>query len=355
MIKVFEAKLPSFTNLRPFIEEIDKSRVYSNNGPLSFLLEQRIARLVGLPSENIAVCANGTLGLQGLIATSEISTEELISPSWTFVATPLAIRGANKKIVFADIDTETWALDEKYIGEGSLYVLPFGYPINLEKITKSINPKKQSLIIDAAASLANYKFFDFESKHRFAAMLSLHATKLIGAGEGGVVISNDPLWIRKFKSWTNFGFEGTRESRSLGQNAKMSEYTAAVALASLDLWPDHAIKYESLTQICSKITLEVGYACQPSMSEGFISPYWIVKLNSKASKLKLIERLNESHIEWRDWWSYGCHKMKAFRNSERIGQLKNTTELASRTIGLPFHLNLKPNELRLVASMLEDL
>ena len=67
--------------------------------------------------------------------------------------------------------------------------------------------------------------------------ISFHATKCFATGEGGCAVATDTDWILRIGQALNFGFQMTRESRSAGINGKMSEYHAAVGLASLMAGP----------------------------------------------------------------------------------------------------------------------
>lgn len=349
MIRVAVPKMPSISDLTPYLLRIEQTEIYSNNGPLKMELEETVAKLFNLSPKNIAVCSNGTVGLTGLLETSGLQPKhKIVIPSWTFVATPISVIQAGFKPIFADVDMTTWALKAEYIKSSSIYVSPFGLPVCLPEIESRLNRENQTLIIDAAASLANYKYFDLSSKNRFAIMLSLHATKLIGAGEGGIVISNDVEWIQEFKKWTNFGFAGSRESVVSGSNAKMSEYSASVALASIKNYHKNYEVFKKLTDNCHLGTIKLSFTTHPAMSMGYVSPYWIVKLDNSDQKRQLIAELNRLEIEWRDWWGQGCHPMKKFLEINKLGAMENTKILSGQTIGLPFHHKLKEDDLGLI-------
>jgi len=67
-------------------------------------------------------------------------------------------------------------------------------------------------------------------------MISLHATKAFGVGEGGLVLSTSEQVIHRLRQVCNFGIWGSEEGQILGYNGKLSEYHAAVGLAALDGW-----------------------------------------------------------------------------------------------------------------------
>ena len=87
------------------------------------------------------------------------------------------------------------------------------------------------VIMDAAAG------FDTAVLSPIPTIVSLHATKALGCGEGGFVMSTDKELISRITGRSNFGFMSRREAMSVGTNAKMSEYHAAVGLSALDEWP----------------------------------------------------------------------------------------------------------------------
>lgn len=95
------------------------------------------------------------------------------------------------------------------------------------------------VVIDAASSFGTVTSEEDEASHfgrgfEGAVVFSFHATKSFGIGEGGLVYSMNHDLIKRIRQSGNFGFSSSRESVLQGLNSKMSEYTAAVALATLD-------------------------------------------------------------------------------------------------------------------------
>jgi dTDP-4-amino-4,6-dideoxygalactose transaminase len=221
-------------------------------------------------------------------------------------------------------------------------VLPFGDDLAIDRLPGKI----ELVVVDAAASFDALKLLEFKSSKRVGIVISLHATKLLGAGEGGVFISNDTEWVIRFKKWTNFGFSdgAVRESEFLGTNAKLSEYAAAVALASLDSWADRRSKLQDLNAVALDISLNAGLSPIAALRKNYATPYWIVETKSRIQKLEICERLKSGGISFRDWWAGGCHKMLAYRNVPRM-ELRNTELLSDIQLGLPFHNQLSANDL----------
>jgi dTDP-4-amino-4,6-dideoxygalactose transaminase len=350
-LQIYVPRIAKYHKIRPYLRRIDKSKMYSNFGDLNNELERRLANHLNIDSENIALCSNGTLALMGLCQT--ISPEKRIfrSPSWTFTATPLAITQSGHKLRFIDIDEKTWESNLPNQDHYGIHVLAFGSPLGVVHERKSkIAPP---LIIDAAASFMNLNFNNYPKNRDWAMMVSLHATKGLSAGEGSFIYSNNKEWVKEFKTWSNFGFQGTRETKTLSINAKMSEYSCAVALANLDSIKHTHENLKKINSLSKSITENLGLICQPAMSNDFVSPYWIVKFLSEKQKNRTRKYLALQDIPTRDWWGKGCHMMPYFSHYKKI-DLKHTNVLAQKTLGLPFHTFLSRGDFSKIAKIIES-
>lgn len=339
---------PSAEDIFPLLKEIDANKWYSNNGPLNKKLISLISEYTSIDETRIVTSANATLAIEGAIATCNLDERKLELPSWTFAATAHAAAKSSLNRKFVDVGSD-WRSKPTTDSNLLIDVLPFGdsmrehpYPSNLK-----------SVVIDAAASFSNLKDICFLSIVPQAIIISLHSTKLIGAGEGAIFISNDAEWAERFRRWTSFGFDGNRTAQSDGTNAKLSEYAAAVGVASFEHWQRIQGGYDELTSWANSTSIRLGLETHPAMSKGLISPYWIVKFADEHSKLSVSQYLSKYGIQTRNWWEAGCHKMPAFSQIE-FDNLSKTEELASCTLGLPFHLLMTEEVKNYVARNLED-
>lgn len=324
--------VPSFEVIAKYLRRIDASKKYSNFGPLETELRNRLADTWEVPSENVITACNATLALQGAVETSEPNPHPWKVPSWTFVATPLAIMKAGKRFSFVDVDSETWRAVFSVDDENLVDVLPFGDELDFERLRKK---PLTNLVIDAAASFAALSRPLPNSFHRYMIVISLHATKLLPAGEGAVVITNCAEWAKRFRSWTSFGFSTSRRSILSGTNAKLSEYAAAVALGSLDEFNNIRISLSAAQRCAERISRSLGLRTQPSMKKGLVSPYWIIEFKSLEQKHKVIAELEREGIESRNWWEEGCHKEDIFDSLDI--SLPITDSLSAKTLGLPMY------------------
>jgi len=349
-IPVAKPHMPNSDDTYKYMKQIDATKIYTNFGPLVLELEARIAQHLDVDPNLVASVSNATSGISGLIATAFHDSNVIACPSWTFTATPAAILAAGKKINFSDVSQETWEAPYQP-NVAAIHVFPFGSTGHTNFGDSGLNEK---IIIDAAASFGQVQNLNTPKKGTWAVVISMHATKIFGSGEGGFVFSNDKEWVASFKRWTNFGFWGSRISHFAGTNSKLSEYHAAVGLASFDKWQETANKYRSLTLKCKQISDSYDYQVHPAMAHNEISPYWILRLPSPRHKQLMEKFLTDDKIEFRDWWGAGSHTMPAYLNASASSSLTNTEYLAQVTIGLPFFIGLGNSQLSRIKRVFEQ-
>ncbi|MBO89475.1 MAG: DegT/DnrJ/EryC1/StrS aminotransferase [Rickettsiales bacterium] len=339
-IPLMRPKLPDATSIFPYLEEIDRNRRYSNFGPMERLFEARLAGHFDL-AEHQAVCvSNCTLGLEvSLRMTARYPSGYCLMPSFTFVATAHAAVSAGFEPYFLDVDPNTWALDPEAICNrlsriqgpiaAIMPVAPFGAPVEISRWTTFTRKTSIPVVLDAAAS------FDKAKGGRIPLVLSLHATKVLGIGEGGVVLCTNEELIKKIRAGRNFGFLEGRSANLPGTNAKLSEYNAAVGLAALDRWK---VKRQANVMVAREY-LDVfsgvsGLRFGPGFSKGAANSTCNVQFEAPIAN-RVIKRLDSMGIESRKWWNNGCHNEPNFLGCSGE-ELQVTQFLADRVVGLPF-------------------
>jgi dTDP-4-amino-4,6-dideoxygalactose transaminase len=348
-IPVMIPRLPSWETISRYGAQIDTNRWYSNFGPLVCEFERRLAERFGGDSGTVLTCANATLGIT--LTLQELMTSgstACLLPSWTFVATAHAVSAAGLRPVFADVDPIdgqlTPSLAEQAIQRvpeiGAVIVVgPFGMGVDVDDWLRFRSRSGVPVIIDAAAG------FDTAKLSQIPTIVSLHATKALGCGEGGFVMSTDKDLVSRIVGRSNFGFMSRREAVLIGTNAKMSEYHAAVGLSALDEWPktratlmEIAKNYRNQLSACQWASFQRGWG------EDWISTTCNLKLAPEFDSVRFCATLDKAGIDTRRWWGDGCHEQTAFANCTCC-DLPATADLASRTVGLPFFQDLATSDI----------
>jgi dTDP-4-amino-4,6-dideoxygalactose transaminase len=347
-------KLPSAPALLPYLSRIDGARIYSNFGPLSVQFERRLAAHFGVSDRGVTTVANGTLGLALALSAQDPRPGTLcVIPAWTFIASAQAAALAGLVPFFVDVDPLTWALDPSTItgiieqapGEvgAVMPVVPFGQPIDFAAWDRFRSRTGLAVVIDAAAG------FDSVTATDTPAVVSLHATKVLGIGEGGFVVCADPALIGRIRTRANFGFEGRREAMVPALNAKLSEYHAAVGHAALDEWSTVRAEWLSVASAYRERLPRSGAArLQDGFGESWVSSVCVVHLGSPDA-VQLEHTLHEAGIETRRWWGDGVHAHRSTRHLPRTA-VPVTDGLARSTIAVPLFLDLSAEEVDRVAN-----
>jgi dTDP-4-amino-4,6-dideoxygalactose transaminase len=303
-----------------------------------------------LASGTIAAGANATLALTiSLSAMGARPGKFCLMPAWTFAASAHAAIAAGLKPYLLDVDPKTWTFSPasvisavERLGRGRvgavMPVAPFGAPIDSRGWDAFYEQTRIPVVIDAAAG------FDL-----------LQATKVLGAGEGGFVVSRDASVIAEVQRRANFGFWGAREASVVATNAKMSEYSAAVALASLDAWPETRACWIAVAQAYRHaLTACPGVSAMPRFGD-FATTTCVVRLDPNlvdATRISL--QLGDLGIATRRWWGRGLQAETAFARAAR-DDLPVTEMLGAETIGLPCSVDLGRGDITRICKALTHL
>ncbi len=354
-IPVMRPQLPSADELLPYLRRIDEARWYSNYGPLLLELRDRFASHFNVANDQVAIVANGTVALSAaLVAAGARPGTKCLLPSWTFVGSAAAVWAANLQPHFVDVNPATWMLDPEQIRKRNdlkdvgavMVVSAFGSPVDVASWDAFSEATGIPVIIDGAASFDTVASVPIARAGRSPIMISLHATKVFGVGEGGLLLSTDVGLVQRFNQVCNFGVWGSPAGQILGYNGKLSEYNAAVGLAMFETWATRRARVAQLTQRYRQALSRVpGIQLVPGYGNGWVSCYCNVKAATPSEAV--IERLGGRGIETRRWWQSGVHVQKAYRDFPR-DPLPVTEQLASTVFGLPFSHDLDDTRLQRV-------
>lgn len=349
--------LPSVQALQPYLEAIDRSGWYSNFGPMIQSLEQRLAERLG-PGSHVTTGSNATQLITLTLQAMGLAAGSLcIIPSWTFVATAHAVIQAGLVPWFVDVDRQTGTLDPQAIvavldqapGPVSalIVVAPHGQMPPLEGWCQFRSQTGIEVIVDAAAA------FDAVNACPLPTVISLHATKALGIGEGGYLAHQDKALVTRVRQMTSFGFLGDREARVVATNAKLSEFSGAVGMAALDRWPSDRSQWMAQAQLYrAALSSLPGVQFQQGWGVDWISSVCVVTL-AEGSSSEMADQLFKQGIETRQWWGAGCHMSRAFRDCPKTA-LPVTDHLAKVTLGLPFWLAMAETDIARVANAVQD-
>ncbi|MGF7153228.1 DegT/DnrJ/EryC1/StrS family aminotransferase [Novosphingobium gossypii] len=359
-----EPILPTADAIAPYLRLIDKARMYSNQGPLVRLLQQRMATLLSLPADTLVAASSGTAALTAAILAhaGEASTERPLAlcPAYTFVATATAARHCGYEPYLADVSAQTWTLDPDQVTRHPMLarigvVIPvsaYGRPLDVAAWSRFQQETSIPVVIDAAAAIEALATGTMRPEPNVPLALSFHATKAFGCGEGGCIVWSDPALAADARQATNFGFGDSRNSTAASLNGKMSEYHAAVALAELDGWAAKRAAFARAAQAYRAAAAREGLPADTLMAHPDVASAYILHRRRDArSAERLRVALDAANIEARLWYGHGLHRHDHLLNAPRDA-LPETERLAGAMLGLPMGCGLGAADIARVVAVL---
>ena len=210
-------------------------------------LATEFAKFVG--TEHAVPCANGTFSLMLALQAARVPPgSEVITSAYTFVGTAGGIIAAGCVPVFADIDPDSYCLDpravEAALSKSTAAILPVHLACSLADMDAlgRLAERHGLLVVEdcAHAHGARWRGKAAGSLGQLGSF-SLQSSKLLSAGEGGIVTTNDATFAQRLWSLVNCGrkepgFDAFPE-QLFGHNLRMTEFQAALARAQLERLP----------------------------------------------------------------------------------------------------------------------
>ncbi len=361
--------IPAPQYLLPWLEKVHAARHYSNFGPLVCELESRFAQQFALPQTHITTVANATLGLELVLQALALAPgSRILVPAFTFVATATAVLRAGHIPVLADVDAHSWLLTpdiarQACVGrqlDAVLAVATFGMPHDMQAWQQFEEETGIPVVIDAAAAYGSQWLQGAQGTLVF----SLHATKSLPAIEGGVVVSSRPGLAAKVRQLSNFGINLDAGSglplgslSATGTNAKMSEYHAAVCLASLQIWDRRSLQRKALyADLVAEMDRATGGLLgwqKPGAAGGIQAPTLLcAQFPDEAARNQAEQGLAQAHITTRRWYQPLLSDMAVLQQRCEILAVPNAQKLSRTLLGLPFFMDIAPAQRARVAEAL---
>lgn len=364
-IPVLRPRLPRAEQLLPYLRRIDRSRVYTNWGPLALELEARLAEHFGSGHKSVVCASSGTAALAGAIlaGAGEASSERPLAlmPAYTFIATAAAASMCGYQPYLADIDRETWALNPETLRSHPelsrigvvVVVSPYGRPIAQEPWRAFREATGIAVVIDGAACFDTAPSSAGAFLGDIPVAMSFHATKCFGSGEGGAIVCPDAQLHKRAVQALNFGFFGSRDSGSASLNGKMSEYHAAVGLAELDGWSEKLTEFRRVGALYLERLQEAGLEERFFSTPRTSASYALFECRNVQDSIEMRDRFEHRRIGHRLWYGEGLHKHFYLRHVPKDG-VEVTEDVARRLLGIPWAPDLGLESIERVVSAISQ-
>jgi dTDP-4-amino-4,6-dideoxygalactose transaminase len=315
-------------------------------GPEVTKFEAGFAKFAG--AKHAIAVNTGTAALHAAIAAAGVKAgDEVILPSFTFVATAEAVVLAGGKPVFADIDPETYNLSpyaaEKSLTKKTRAIVPvdlYGMSADMKPIQEIASKKGLAVVEDAAqAHGLSYKS-NPPGAFADAACWSLYAAKNMGTGEGGVVTTNDDKVAEVTRMVRTHGEKTKYASEILGCNYRMTEIQAAIGTVQLSRLPKFLAKRRENAKQLTDILSKSQRLCLPQEPRGYKHSWYLYTVRlyrgEKNERDKILDELHKKGIGAEAYYVNPVHQMPYYRTFGEC-HLPETEKAAAQVFSLPIH------------------
>lgn len=236
-IMVTRSTLPDYDEYCGMLKRIWNDHWLTNNGEYHEALANELESFLDV--ENITLFTNGHLALESALQSLHLSGEVITTP-FTFASTTHAIVRSGLVPVFCDINETDYTIDvdkiESLITNKTCAIVPvhvYGNICDVDRINEIAKKYNLKVIYDAAHAFAIKKNGVDIANFGDISMFSFHATKVFNTIEGGALAYNNTEYKQAINLSKNFGIANAESIQSVGGNAKMNEFQAAMGLCNL--------------------------------------------------------------------------------------------------------------------------
>ena len=319
-----------------------------------------------LDVKHVIPCANGTDALQ--IAMMALDLEpgcEVITPSFTYIATTEAVALLRLNPVFAEVDKKTFCLDpedlEKKITPKTKAIVPvhlYGQSAPMEEILKIAQKHNLYIIEDNAQAIGSDYSFHNGKKKKTGTMGNIGTTsffpsKNLGCyGDGGAIFTDDDALANKLKMIANHGQSKRYYHDLVGCNSRLDTIQAAILQVKLKYLDNYIAERRKAADYYDK-----AFAGHPKITTPYRAAYSHHVFHQYTLLLEGVDRngLNEflasKNIPSMIYYPVPAHRQKMFEVFNSASQnLAVTDWLTERVISLPMHTELDEEQLQYIST-----
>lgn len=321
---------------------------------------QEFERLVCsfLKSKYAVAVNSGTAALQAALYAFDIKHgDEVLLPSFTFVATANAVVSVGAKPVFVDILKDNYTMDpsdlKRKITKKSKAIIPvhlYGNVAYIDEISEVAKKHNLDIVEDSAQSMGSSYRGRQTGTFSEIGCFSLYAAKVMTSGEGGIVVTSNKKLREKLLMIRNHGMVHGYDTRVLGLNLRLPEISAAVAKVQMKKLPRFLQKRQKNAKILTELLSGVDLILPRQRKHEKVN--WYLYTIASRSRDKILKELNAKGIGATVYYGTPVHKTP-FYNKKII--LPVTEWAARNVLSLPVQPMVTYGQLETTAKIIRSI
>ncbi len=357
MIPVYQPDLSG--KEKEYVMDCMESTWISSKGKYVERFEKLFSEYIGV-KYGTAV-SNGTVAIHLALLTIGVGRDdEVIVPSFTYVASANPIVYLGAKPVFVDSDKDTWQINEtevekKITDKTKAVIAPhlYGYPCNMHVLRELCDKHNIYLIEDCAEAIGTEYKGKKVGTFGDISCFSFFGNKTITTGEGGMVLSNNKELIDMARHVKDQGMSKTQEywHDIVGYNFRMTNICAAIGCAQLERIDQFISRKKEIGRIYKEILKDVPVKFQED-SEDILNTYWMVAalLENENKRKEFRKYLKACDIDTRPTFA-PIHKMPMYD----LGESYPVAEMLGKCgINLPSYPLLVNEQIEYICNVIKN-
>ena len=308
-------------------------------------------------SKFVIAVNSGTAALQAALLALDIKNrDEVLIPSFSFVATANAVISTGAKPVFVDILKENYTMDpkdlKKKITKKSKVIIPvhlYGNVTYINQISEMAKKYSIHVVEDAAQSLGS----TLRGKHTgtFSDMgcFSLYPAKVMTSGEGGFITTGSKKFYEKLLMVRNHGMVKGYDTKIFGLNLRLPEIGAAIAKIQIKKLPKFLLQRRKNAKILSELISDLSIKIPQERENEKVN--WYLYTIAIKNRDKILSKLNKQGIGAAVYYPLPIHKTPFYKTKTK---LPTTDWAASSVLSLPIHPRVTTQNLQFIAKNLRQ-
>lgn len=337
-----------------------------SQGPVMRKFEEKLAEYLGV-SHAIAV-NSGTSALQLALRSLNIGDDdEVILPSFSFMAVANAVLATRAVPVFVDIAPGSWNIDPEKIEamlsprtRAIIVVHTFGFPTAMERILAIAKRNGIFVIEDACEALGAERNGQKAGTRGDVGIFAFYPNKQITTGEGGALTTNSSAIAAQVTRLRNQGREPSTDwlqHMEMGYSYRLSDINCALGLEQLSRLEDILNRREALARCYQRYLtgisdLQTYSECAEGRISWFTYPVLLPGIETASARDEIWQELSQMGIETARYFAPAHLQPVMHRAAIRCGELNETRSVAQRVLCLPFFNELEERQIEFVCKSL---
>jgi dTDP-4-amino-4,6-dideoxygalactose transaminase len=298
-----------------------------------------------------------TLAQAALYAVDIKKGDEVLVPSFTFVATANAVVSTGAKPVFVDILGDNYTMDpkdmEKKISKRTKAIIPvhlYGNVAYIDRILEISKKHNLRVIEDSAQSLGSTLKGKHTGTFSDLGCYSMYPAKVMTAGEGGFIVTNNKKLHEKLLMIRNHGMVQGYDTKIFGLNLRLPEISAAIAKIQIKKLPKFLKARKKNANLLSQLIADLNIEIPHERNTESVN--WYLYTISTSKRNKIIKKLNSKGIGAASYYPIPVHKTPFYK--QKI-ILPVTDYASTHVLSLPIHPRVSSKNIEFIAKSLRDI